>query len=436
MATALESARSALVAVADSETALGETRLDGEISRTANQLRMFADALGDGGYLDVVITPGEEDRPDVRRMLFPVGPVAVFAASNFPFAFSVLGGDTASALAAGCPVVVKAHDGHPRTSAAVADVARIALAEAGASVDVLQVVYGLQTGIDLVASPVVKAVGFTGSLAGGRALFDLCSGRPDPIPFFGELGSVNPVVVLPDAAAARPERIAEEFVASLTLGSGQFCTSPGLLFVPQGSPIASRVNALIAHAPAMTMLNDRILHGYEHGVGERDKLVARTAAASSGAVGAQAVVWTVSLDEFACRRDQLSGEVFGPASVLVTYAEPTRLLAELDALPGTLTACVHAEASELDLAGEVAEALRERAGRLVFNGWPTGVSVCWAMQHGGPWPATTDGAHTSVGLRAIERWLRPTAFQGWPDQLLPAELRRSNPEGTPRLVQS
>jgi NADP-dependent aldehyde dehydrogenase len=423
------------VAVADSETSLGEARLDGEISRTASQLRMFADALLDGDYLEVVITPGDENRPDVRRMLFPVGPVAVFAASNFPFAFSVLGGDTASALAAGCPVIVKAHDGHPRTSAAVAEVARGALAEAGAPIDLLQVVYGLQAGIDLITSPVVKAAGFTGSLAGGRALFDLCAGRPDPIPFFGELGSVNPVVILPDAAATRAKKIAEDFVASLTLGSGQFCTSPGILFVPEGSGIEAHVDELIANTPTMTMLNERILQGYEHGIERRDGLVARSSASSAAENGAEAVVWTVSLAEFSAHRDQLSEEVFGPASVVVTYPGAAALLAELEALPGTLTACVHAETTDYNFAAKVADVLRERAGRLVLNGWPTGVSVCWAMHHGGPWPATTDGAHTSVGLRAIDRWLRPTAFQGWPDKLLPVELRESNPEQTPRLVQ-
>ncbi|WP_406290919.1 aldehyde dehydrogenase (NADP(+)) [Embleya sp. NBC_00896] len=437
IADALDAARAELVAVADAETALGEARLTGEVGRTSGQLRMFAGLLRDGAHVDAVLSPADPaiGRPDVRRMLHPIGVVAVFSASNFPFAFSVAGGDTASAWAAGCPVVVKAHEAHPATSAAVARVVRTALLGAGVSEDVLGLVAGRAAGGPLVAHPGIAAVGFTGSLAGGRALYDLATRRPDPIPFFGELGSVNPVVVLPGAADERADEIARGYVGSLTLGTGQFCTNPGLLFVPEHAKL---LDGITEHARAATggaMLSERIRDTYAHETaGRADREIARgTAADDAWAVAP--VVWHATLAEFTANAAELTGETFGPAGLVVTYTDEDALVDALAAVPGSLTGSVHATEADHPLAARVAATLRPRVGRLVHNGWPTGVAVCWAMHHGGPWPATTAPAHTSVGGTALRRWLVPTAYQDWPDALLPAELRDANPLGVPRVVQ-
>jgi NADP-dependent aldehyde dehydrogenase len=438
VAAALDTALDELVALARSETALGEARLRGEVGRTSGQLRMFAERLRDGGYVDAIITPGNPaaGRPDVRRMLVPIGPVAVFAASNFPFAFSVAGGDTASALAAGCAVVVKAHEGHPETSARTAEIVRAAFAGAGAPDDTLGIVYGVDSGRTLVVHPVIRAVGFTGSTAGGRALFDLAVGRPDPIAFFGELGSVNPVVVLPGAAQDRTAEIARGYVDSLTLGVGQFCTNPGLLFVPAGDDLPAAIAAELVSAEGGPMLTDRIRDGFRDGTTTPPWTdAALLAQGRAEGDGARPEVRTVALEAFVGDAEALGAERFGPAGLVITYDGVDELVVALASLAGNLTASIHATDDEAVDAARVGRALRPTVGRLIMNGWPTGVAVCWAMQHGGPWPASTNPGSTSVGATAIERWLVPIAYQDWPDALLPPQLQRANPLGIARTVQ-
>ncbi|GAA0244257.1 aldehyde dehydrogenase (NADP(+)) [Saccharothrix mutabilis subsp. mutabilis] len=435
VADALDASAESLVAVADAETALGVPRLSTELKRTTNQLRLFGQVLREGGYVEAVLDSADPDtippRPVLRRMLRPLGTVAVFSASNFPFAFSVAGGDTASALAAGCPVIVKAHSAHPGTSRETARVVASVVPDG-----VFGIVYGTEAGVTLIKHPAVRAVGFTGSTGGGRALFDIAQGRPDPIPFYGELGSVNPAVVLPGAAAARPEEVATGFAGSLTLGVGQFCTNPGLLFAPESlvPALASAVDGTTGGA----MLNERMSDSYRSGTAElvASGLAKQVAAGTAPEAGFTAApkLFEVPLDVFADNLEKLTEEHFGPAGIVVTYTDPEDLPDVLRRLPGTLTGTVHASDDEHELAGAVASALGGVAGRLIFNGWPTGVAVAWGMHHGGPWPATTNPLHTSVGATSIRRWLAPVTYQSWPDALLPAELRTDNPLGIPRRV--
>ncbi|MGH2873060.1 MAG: aldehyde dehydrogenase family protein [Solirubrobacteraceae bacterium] len=436
-ADALDEAVDELVAAADAETALGDARLRGEVARTTGQLRMFAELVARGAELDAIVSEADAGRPDLRRMLQPIGPVAVFAASNFPFAFSVAGGDTASALAAGCAVIVKAHEGHPRTSALTTAVVASALAAAGAPDGTLQTVYGLEAGRRLVVEPAVRAIGFTGSLAGGRALLALTQTRPDPIPFYGELGSVNPVIVLPRAGARRAAEIAHGYVQSLTLGVGQFCTNPGLLIVPDDAPLLQAIAEAASLARGGTMLTERIFDQFERSVADPawSSLPELARGSADGERAAVPQVRRATLAQLRSDLEQLARERFGPAGLVVTYDDPERLLEALALLPGTLATAVHAEPDEHDLASRIAGELAGRAGRLIFNGWPTGVAVCWAMHHGGPWPASTAPATTSVGATAIRRWLAPVAWQDWPDDLLPEALRRDNPLGLERLTE-
>jgi NADP-dependent aldehyde dehydrogenase len=445
VAAALEAHRDELVALADAETGLGEVRLGGELTRTTVQLEMFAGEVEEGSFLDVMIDHADPDavpapRPDLRRMLVPIGPVAVFAASNFPFAFSVAGGDTASALAAGCPVVVKAHPGHPGLSARCAAVVADALAAAGGPDGCFAVVHGLDAGRDLVTHPAIAAVGFTGSLAGGRALFDLACSRPDPIPFYGELGSLNPVVVTPGAVAARGAEIARGFVASYTLGGGQFCTKPGLLFLPTGHGLDDVLVAESRSAALPPLLGERIRTGFlgtaralAATAGVRALLAPLDSTVEPAGARVSPVLLAVPADRFA--EHPLVEECFGPAAVIVEYGSEADLDAALETLPGALTASVHAEPdTESELAGRLLERFRAGAGRVIWNGWPTGVAVTAAQHHGGPWPATTAPLHTSVGTTAIRRFLRPVAYQNLPDALLPEPLRDANPLGLPRRV--
>ncbi|HEX5194033.1 MAG TPA: aldehyde dehydrogenase (NADP(+)) [Solirubrobacteraceae bacterium] len=440
IADLLDETTDQLVDVADAETALGRPRLSGEVARTTGQLRMFADLVTRGAELDAIISEADASaaRPDVRRVMRAIGPVAVFGASNFPFAFSVAGGDTASALAAGCPVLVKAHEGHPRTSRLTTEVIARALADAGAPTALLQTVYGFDAGRNLVLAPAIRAVGFTGSLPGGNALMKLTQTRPDPIPFYGELGSLNPVVVLEGAATKRPQELAEAYVGSLTLGVGQFCTNPGLMFVPRDETLVQAISAAVASATGSTMLTERIYDQFEGHVSapvwsELD-LVGR-GERGDGPRSPTPQVRSVALDRFGSQLDQLAQERFGPAGLVVIYDKLEQVLELVPSLPGSLSGSVHAADAELDAAGRVADALAPKVGRLIFNGWPTGVAVCWAMHHGGPWPASTAPATTSVGATAIRRWLAPIAYQGFPDELLPDALRRSNPLGIERTVQ-
>lgn len=430
-ADALDAHTAELVKLADAETSLGEARLTGEVGRTTGQLRLLADQAAAGAYLDLIETSADPaatpPRPALRRYARPIGPVAVYAASNFPFAFSVAGGDTASALAAGCPVVVKAHPGHPATSQRTAELVLAALAEAGAPAGTFALLHGFEAGRLLVTDPRIRAAAFTGSVRGGRALYDLASGRPDPIPFYGELGSVNPVVVTPAAAAARGAEVARGYTASFTLGAGQFCTKPGILFLPAGHGLEGELADAVGRVPAAPLLTDSIREAYDRAAAELAELpgvrvVARGAAEGGGA---QALLCAVDADTFAAT-PELAEEHFGPTSLVVEYDDPARLPALLDAVPGSLTATVHGEAGDPQdaaLARRLFAHLEPRAGRLLWNGWPTGVAVAPAMQHGGPWPATTSPLHTSVGTTAVRRFLVPVVYQDVPEELLPAALR-------------
>jgi NADP-dependent aldehyde dehydrogenase len=425
VADALETSRDDIIPLTDNETALGEARLAGELTRTCYQLRLFADVLAEGSYLEATIEHAGDTpmgpRPDLRRMLLPLGPIAVFGASNFPLAFSVPGGDTASALAAGCPVVVKAHPAHPQASQLCFEIMVAALGREYAGA--LGIVHGEQAGVDLVEHPVIRAVGFTGSLAGGRFLADRAARRTDPIPFYGEFGSVNTVVVSPSAASARGGEIGIGLAGSAFLSAGQFCTKPGLAFVPAGDGGDALRDAVIAEArgKSFTMLTDRIAAGFREAAGRLHEVGAPNLVSADVAdAPVSAAVLEIELAQLAAN-DVFLDEVFGPLTVLVRYSEPEDLLAVLRKLPGALTATLHVEQDD-PVAGALADAFRAVAGRLIWNGFPTGVAVGWAQHHGGPWPAT-NSIHTSVGASAIRRFLRPVAWQNAPDAALPVELR-------------
>ena len=429
IADALDANADELVAIADRETRLGAVRLRGEVGRTTGQLRLFASVVREGSYLELTVDDADAaatpPRPELRRLLVGVGPVAVFSASNFPFAFSVCGGDTASALAAGNPVIVKAHSGHPELSERTAAIAIEALAAAGAPDGSLALIEGREAGNALVQHPVIQAAGFTGSLSGGRALFDLASGRPDPIPFYGELGSVNPVVVTTGAAAARGAELASGLVGSFTLGAGQFCTKPGVVFIPRDAGIEQLVADAVAGAAGGPLLTERITTAFPDGIRdlEADPSVEVLAHGAETPDGARPVVLTTDAAAVAKRAETLLAEVFGPVTLLVRYNDEAELLRALHAVPGSLTATLHSESGEE--VAEVLELLQLRAGRVLFAGWPTGVAVTWSQQHGGPWPATTS-LHTSVGATAIRRFLRPVVFQDAPEALLPEPLREAS----------
>lgn len=430
LADALEARRDDVVAVADRETALGAARLNGELTRTCYQLRLFGEVLREGSYLEATIDHAGDTpmgpRPDLRRMLVPLGPVAVFGASNFPLAFSVPGGDTASALAAGCPVVVKAHDSHPATSALCAGILADAAVQAGAPEGTVGIVHGRAAGLALVTDPVIRAVGFTGSLGGGQALMDAIATRPDPIPFFGELASLNPVVVTPAAAAERGTTIGGELAGSFTLGAGQFCTKPGVTLVPSG-PDGDVLVAAAAEAVhgsvAPVLLNGGIAASYAELTAELSALpgvdvLARGAEPTDAGYRAAPLLLSAPA---ASVPDGLDRECFGPLGVVLRYDGEADLFAALAGLPSSLTATVLRGAGETELPGAVVRALRDRAGRILFDAYPTGVAVSWAQHHGGPWPSTNT-QHTSVGTSAIRRFLRPMTWQNAPAELLPAEL--------------
>jgi len=421
VAAALDAQAVELVAVADAETALGTERLTGEVARTTGQLRLFAGVLRDSGYLDPVVSPAAGAVPDIRRVNRPLGPVAVFAASNFPFAFSVAGGDTASALAAGCPAVVKAHEAHPGTSRLTAAIVLAALAKAGAPAGTFAIAHGVQAGLRLLRHPSITAAGFTGSTAGGLALARICAERDVPIPFFGELGSVNPGVVLPGAASSRAAELAAGYMASLTQGTGQFCTNPGLLFVPEDLELLAAIAAAVTESAGGPMLSARIFAAFGDAVTATAAQPGVTGLAAGrpgeGPWGATPRVFTVALKEFT---RALAREQFGPAGVIVTYPSVADLLPVLAGLPGSLAASLHADgADDIALARELLPVLERIAGRIIYNGWPTGVAVVAAQHHGGPYPATTAPAYTSVGTAAIRRWLVPVAYQNFPAGLLP-----------------
>ncbi|MET9346530.1 aldehyde dehydrogenase (NADP(+)) [Streptomyces termitum] len=437
----LDAAADEVVATADAETALGAPRLTGELARTTAQLRAFADVVDEGAFLDARIDLPDPaavpPRPDLRRWKIPLGVVAVYAASNFPLAFSVPGGDTASALAAGCPVVVKAHPDHPATSELAAGLLRRAAAEHGLPEDVVVLLHGFDAGVELIRHPLVAAAGFTGSVRGGRALFDAAAARPVPIPFHGELGSLNPVVLTPAATAERAEELGTGLAGSMTLGAGQFCTKPGLVLVPAGADgdrfLAALAKGVAETAPAV-LLDPRMRAAFVDGVTGRAALDGVTAPVPPGAADEHTVragVLAVDADRLAAGgHGLLLEECFGPVTVVVRYADEAGLAAVLALLPGNLTATLHCADDDPAAAGLLA-ALTPLAGRILVGGWPTGVAVAQAQHHGGPYPAATSAA-TSVGATAIERWLRPVTYQSTPQHLLPPELRDGNPLGLPR----
>ena len=422
LAGGLEHHAEELVGIADLESALGSARLTGEVARTAFQLRMFATALNEGSILadekdETVEGPPPAGRPELVRKYQGLGPVAVFGASNFPFAFSVLGGDTASAMAAGCPVVVKEHSAQPMLGARTVEMARHTLEKAGHNPDILLSVRGTQAGAELVAAPEIAAVGFTGSLTGGRALYDIAVNRPSPIPFYGELGSVNRVVVTPGAAADRPEDIGRGFVESMLLGAGQFCTKPSVLLYPADSKVLDTARALVQSAEPMALLTPTIAGEFSRRVLEMSSEASATVSSektpdSPGAWVAPVLI-EASVEELLSPESQLNAECFGPAAVAVGYRSHEEVLQLLDSDEGMLVGCVHAEEGEPE-AVEIAEALGRRAGRVVWNGWPTGVAVSGVQMHGGPYPAATVPGATSVGLHAVMRFVRPVVWQSFP----------------------
>lgn len=440
LADGLEHDRDALVEAALAETGLAKTRLEGELARSAFQFRLFADAVDDGGYLEAIIDHAGQTPlgagPDVRRMLVPIGPVAVFGASNFPFAFSVVGGDTASALAAGNPVVAKAHSSHPVTSQrSLASLARSAETY-GAPAGTFGIVYGQQAGAVLVADERITAVGFTGSLSTGKILQGIIDERPTPIPFYGELSSLNPLVVTPGAVAERAEEIGAGLFGSVVGSAGQLCTKPGIAFIPQGESGDRLVADLVARAEeasAQTLLNSRI-HGafdeirarlIEHG-GARSLVAPR--AGDDGFSLTPAVLEIDAADVTPAAAE----EAFGPLVVVIRYRDLDDIRCALSAVPHSLTATIHSAADEIELRGALTQAVGDLVGRIVYDGYPTGVRVSWAMNHGGPWPATNT-QHTSVGVTAIRRFLRPLAWQDAPAEVLPEELR-DGPADLPRRV--
>lgn len=443
VAACLEQDAATLVATAAGETHLGVPRLEGELKRTVFQLRLFADEILRGEHFDATIDHADPDwgmgpRPDLRRYNVPLGVVGVFGASNFPFAFSVMGGDSASALAAGCAVVHKAHDGHRELAIRTAETVASALEAAGAPSGLFSLVAGRRAAEALVGHPLVKAIGFTGSTAGGRALLDRAAARPEPIPFFGELGGINAVFVTPNAWAARREEILTGYAASFTLGMGQFCTKPGLLFVPavesaaEAGEIQSTLAGALADFTPAQLLSERLHAGYCDAV-RRLSTSSGVDVLFEGDFAAAPAPTVLRSTADAVRRDPgiLRQEMFGPASLVVEYADEAELPGLAELLEGQLTTTLQAEADD-DVTG-LAARLTDISGRVLWNGWPTGVTVSYAQNHGGPYPATTS-ATTSVGTAAIRRFLRPVAYQSFPAARLPEPLRDSNPWSVPQRV--
>ncbi|MFG1955216.1 aldehyde dehydrogenase (NADP(+)) [Micromonospora sp. NPDC048830] len=448
IATGLEENRALITDRMVAETGLPAARADTEMTRTLGQLRLFAAVVRDGSWRQARIDPGDPDRvpvprPDIRQRAVPLGPVAVFAAGNFPLAFSVAGGDTAAALAAGAPVIVKGHPGHPGTSELVGRVVREAVRSHDLPEGVFSLLQGAsdELGEQLVTAPLVAAVAFTGSRAGGMALATAAQRRPAPIPVFAEMSAVNPVILLPDALHRRAGALAVDYVASVTGSMGQLCTKPGLVYVLDG-PLAHRfldsAAAALRAMPAGPMLTSKIAASYRRRLAEVTSLDGVGTVALSRCDGTAetfaAPHLLVTTGDVVLGQPTLSEEIFGPASVVVRVRDEAQLAELLRILPGQLTATMHVGDADDSLAAALIEELELIAGRVIVNGWPTGVEVCHAMVHGGPFPATSAAATTSVGSRAIERFLRPVAYQAVPERLLPPELRTDPPYAVPRLI--
>tara|TARA_Y100001956_G_scaffold73579_1_gene79935 strand:- start:4525 stop:6039 length:1515 start_codon:yes stop_codon:yes gene_type:complete len=443
IADSLEDAREAIVARAELESALPNARLNGELSRTTAQLRLFADVAVGGLWQEAIFDTANPNRqplpkPDIRRQNIALGPVAVFGASNFPLAFSTAGGDTASALAAGCPVVVKGHPAHPGTSAIVAQ----CIAKALDSEKLPQAIFTLLQGTShelgqaVVTHPDIKAVGFTGSIHGGRALFNLAQQRPEPIPFYGELGASNPVFILPQRMDNQAESLAEEYLMSMNMGCGQFCTKPAVVFIAKSEASERFVHAMrqgIKVQAGQTMLTSGIKSNYLEQSEQRAQQSGLTRTLSSPDFGVPSMLFETSSETWR-NNPQWQEEIFGPQSIVVVCEDSAEMISLSQGLAGSLTATIHADADDYPLAKRLLPELEEVAGRIVFNGWPTGVEVSYAIVHGGPYPASTMPASTSVGAEAIKRWLRPVAYQSVPDALLPTSLQETNPLNVRRSV--
>jgi len=444
IAARLEANGPAIIARAMAESGLPQARLTGELGRTCGQLRLFATVVREGEWLGAAVEPALPDRqplprPDLRLRQIAVGPVAVFGASNFPLAFSVAGGDTASALAAGCPVIARAHPAHPGTSVLAADAIAGAVADLGLPAGVFSLIQGPDhaLGHALVADPRIAAVGFTGSRSGGLALTAIAQARPVPIPVYAEMSSINPVILLPAQLAAAAPALAQAFVGSLTLGAGQFCTNPGLVLAIEGpdldSFLASAATALAA-VPAQTMLHGGIAATYRtglNGLDAADGVTCHARGAEGTSACGTAALYSVTAATFLAN-PALAHENFGPSSLVVRCADADVLRTCLAGLEGQLTATFHLAEADLPLAQALLPLIERKAGRILVNGWPTGVEVARTMVHGGPFPATSDPRTTSVGAKAIERFLRPVCYQAFPDALLPDALKAANPLGLPR----
>lgn len=433
IAQSIEHDRASLVTIAMSETGLSEVRLDGEVSRTVFQFQLFAEAVREGSFLEIAIDHAADTPlgpgPDIRRMLIPIGPVAVFGSSNFPFAFSVPGGDTASAIAAGNPVITKAHSAHPLTSQAAYEAIRRAFQSINAPEGAFAIVYGQDAGAELVAHPGVCAVGFTGSLATGKRLQEIIDEREQPIPLYGELSSLNPLIISENALVERRAEIAQGLAQSVIASAGQLCTKPGFAFVPSGAAgdeFLAEVAQIFAESSATTLLNNRVFDAFEAARShlleqpEISQLAAGVQPEGNGFTVAPTILSIPAVEMTA----EHTEEAFGPLIVAVRYETVNEVAEALEAIPPSLTATLHHGASDADLLTFFMEHLPQRSGRLVFNGFPTGVRVCWAQHHGGPWPSTNT-LHTSVGVTAMRRFLRPLAFQNAPEDVLPPELRDS-----------
>ena len=449
IADEIEALGDILIETYTAESGLPEGRARGERGRTMGQLRAFATLLEEGSWVEATIDTAQPDReplpkPDIRKMLFPIGPVVVFGASNFPLAFSTAGGDTASALASGCPVIVKSHPMHAGTGELVASAIIKAAEKTGMPNGVFSNVNssGIEVGQQLVKHPKVKAVGFTGSIKGGTALYKLANDRKEPIPVYAEMGSINPVVILPSALEEKGSFWAKQYAGSITVGAGQFCTNPGLLLAVKSNALESFITELgkeISEIAPTPMLHPNICKTYQKGVKTASEqsntsVVASYDTEASPNFGKQKVL-TVAGSEF-LKNPVLHQEVFGPYSIIVQCENDAELKTVLDALEGQLTGTILGNSNELAHKSEIVEALKERVGRLILNSVPTGVEVCPSMHHGGPFPSTTDAKYTSVGVSAIKRWVRPVAYQNWPLELLPNALKNENPLQIMRLINS
>ncbi len=443
----IEALGDALIDRAALESGLPRARLLGERGRTCGQLRTFARTVRAGEWLDVRVDNAQPERQplpraDLRQRQVPLGPVAVFGASNFPLAFSVAGGDTASALAAGCPVVVKAHSAHPGTSELVGQAVARAVKQCNLPEGVFSLLYGSgrEVGIALVCDERIKAVGFTGSRSGGIALCQAAQARSEPIPVYAEMSSINPVFLFPAALQARGEALAQGFVASLNQGAGQFCTNPGLVIARQGADLDRFIASAAQHiwqSPAQTMLTPGIFSAYRSGIealgNNPNADIAAAGKTDDGPNQCQTHLFVTRARDF-LGDPSLQAEVFGSASLVVTCADDAEIRQVAEHLEGQLTATLHLDDADLDDARALLPVLERKAGRLLVNGWPTGVEVCDAMVHGGPFPATSDPRGTSVGTAAIQRFLRPVCYQDFPDSLLPVALQHGNPLHLRRLL--